>query len=178
MINLGYFNDWKILNPINYNWPQNRKRFFEIWFKNEKDFMFYSWPKEEKLTLSIKDILDKVFEDIDKYIWKPLPNNAKERKNKNGYIWGNYIDNRCYKINRYIRTITASFNQPWILSLDNKDIRKLTILETCLLMSFTEDDHNKLLKSNHKLSALKIKKMYGNSIVISLLEKILKNLKF
>lgn len=174
MCEFGYWNKEEVLNSLNYNWPQNRKRFFAIWFRDKNDFDNYEWPEKEQLILSINDIIKDLPTEVHKY--KPLPKNAKLRKNGNGYVWGNYIDNKCYLSNSYIGTITATFNQPWLLCGNNDMIRKLTWQECFLLMGYLQEDINKIQQLN--LSNSKYKRMAGNSLVIPLIEKILKGLNY
>lgn len=174
---LGYYNKEAILNSLDYNWPQNRKRFFSIFFKNENDYLNYEWPEKENFTFTLNKIINNEFSLYENYTFKSLPQNAKLRKNENGYVWGNYIDNSCYLLNKYIGTITATFNQPWLLcGFNNDKIRKLTVKECFLLMGYTENDYNNIKYTYPKLSNSKLKKMAGNSLVIPLIEKILKNL--
>lgn len=181
IIKLGYKITCQILNPLEHNWPQNRPRFYWIAFKNEADYKSYQWPKKEEFIYTLDNIIN-ANNWLGNTTIKDLPVNAKLRKNGNGMIWGNYIDNRCYLPNRYVGTITATFNQPWIL-INNNKVRKLTWRECFLLMGFNNKDltnieiaiKNNIFKSN---SNSKFKKMAGNSLVVPLIEKILKGLNY
>ncbi len=53
---LGYHNYWKDLNAKDYGIPQNRNRCFMISLLGD---YYYSFPKPQKLTVCLKDFLDK-----------------------------------------------------------------------------------------------------------------------
>jgi DNA (cytosine-5)-methyltransferase 1 len=52
---------WKVLNAKNYGVPQNRERVFIVGIRDDEDNVF-RWPKEERLTTRLKDILE---EEVD-----------------------------------------------------------------------------------------------------------------
>lgn len=59
---LPYHIYWKILNAKDYGVPQNRERVFIVGIRDDKDNNF-SFPKEQVLTKSIKDILEDNVDD-------------------------------------------------------------------------------------------------------------------
>lgn len=176
------------INALNFI-PQNRIRAFIVGIKIDLTNMWSN--KIYNLKINLLKLQNKKFNDendnlinylIDKdldHVYKPLPPNAKLRKNKNCWYWGNYIDNQVY-IN-YTGTITATNNQPWIL-LDNNRIRKLTPKECMLLMGWSVNDYEKMIKEpilyneqkEWKISNTFFKKAIGNSIVIPVIKEIFK----
>lgn len=178
MIDLQYYFKEAILNPIDYNWPQNRKRFYAIWFRDLKDFGNYNWPKKEKFTNILSNIINPNCY-LGNSIIKDLPKEAKLINKGHAYYWGKYIDQRAYLSNSYIGAITASCNQPQLVINDNK-YRTLTWKECMLLMGRTNEELGKIdkYKMFNKISDSKLKRMAGNSLVVPLIEKILKNLNF
>ena len=55
---IGYSVDWKVLNSKNFGVPQNRERVWFICFRDTEDFVQFQFPKEEKLEIFLKDILE------------------------------------------------------------------------------------------------------------------------
>ena len=80
---------------------------------------------------------------------------------------------RAYKINNSIGTLTT--NGGGKIAMENKDlrIRKLTPKECWRLMGFDDEDFEKASQVN---SNTQLYKQAGNSIVVNVLEAILKNL--
>ena len=54
---LGYVSNYKVLNSKDYGIPQNRERIFTISIRNDIKWEF-NFPKKEKLTLRLKDLLE------------------------------------------------------------------------------------------------------------------------
>lgn len=61
---------WKVMNTKDYNVPQNRERVFIVGIRDDSDNSF-NWPKPERLTKRLKDILE--YNVDEKYF---LSNNA------------------------------------------------------------------------------------------------------
>lgn len=75
----GYFVTEKVLNTVEYgNLPQNRERLYIIGFKNEQDYNKFEFPKPQKLTGGLSDILEK--ENIDDYYYNDKPLFEKLKK--------------------------------------------------------------------------------------------------
>ena len=79
---------------------------------------------------------------------------------------------RAWKEDKYVGTITTRGGGSKVL-MNNLKIRKLTPCETWLLMGFDKEDFKKVEKVN---SNTQLYKQAGNSIVVNVLEAILKNL--
>lgn len=60
---LGYNNYYKVLNAKDYGVPQNRERIYTISIRKDVDKNKFEFPKEEKLILKLKDILEKEVDD-------------------------------------------------------------------------------------------------------------------
>ena len=187
MEELGYKNYYQVLNAKDYGIPQNRERIFTISIRNDidKEFVF---PEKQKLELYLSDILEK---NIPKeYYWneKNINELRKQKINKVKYKWNNevkkYIYNekldltKVYSLNAYnntyseiSHTLTAPHNTLFVLQ--NKKIRKTMPLENWRLMGFDDEDFEKASKVN---SNSQLHKQAGNSIVVNVLEAILKKL--
>lgn len=60
---LGYNNYYKVLNAKDYGVPQNRERIYTVSIRKDVDKNKFEFPKEEKLILKLKDILEKEVDD-------------------------------------------------------------------------------------------------------------------
>lgn len=54
---VSYHIYWKVLNSKKYGVPQNRERVFIVGIRDDEDNVFI-WPKEERLTKRLKDVLE------------------------------------------------------------------------------------------------------------------------
>ncbi len=60
---IGYFVKWKVINTKEHGIPQNRTRVFFICCRNWNDFCKFEFPKEEKLKIFLKDLLEEDVEE-------------------------------------------------------------------------------------------------------------------
>ena len=100
-------------------------------------------------------------------------------KGKSPYGW--HFEQNVYDPNGITRSVKAgggSGNIPKVIlggNMNNLRIRKLTPKECFRLMGFDDEDYEKASKVN---SNTQLYKQAGNSIVVNVLEAILKNLLF
>lgn len=171
---LGYHIKYEVLNTMTHgNIPQNRERIFIVGFRDFLSHYFFEFPDKINLTNSFRDYL---LDDIDKkyyYDGKPLYDRIKNDVNS--------IDEIYQWRRKYVRvnkkgvcpTLTANMglgghNVPIIK--DNKGIRKLTPKECFFLQGFPFD---------FKLPNLSDTKLYhqaGNSVSVSVVERIAENI--
>lgn len=79
----GYTSYYRVLNAKDYGVPQNRERIFVISIRRDGEENFhYHFPKAEKLTLRIADILQDN-EDKTLYISKSLSDGLIRKTNAN-----------------------------------------------------------------------------------------------
>jgi DNA (cytosine-5)-methyltransferase 1 len=83
--NVGYIGEYKILDSADFDLPQQRKRIYFAFFRNEEHYNKFSWPERIPRTKSIKDIMETNVNDI-----FHLKNFFKDLKNKR--LPGNRID--------------------------------------------------------------------------------------
>lgn len=168
----GYKNYIKIINPIDYNFPQSRERLFVVSIRNDIRHHF-SFPEKELLT---KNFVDYLVDNYDDYLHSEKGiayMNRKSTRERTHWDFGHHNDTD----NQYSKCITANFKKgvPYNVLIDRrhgKVIRKHTPLEVMRLMDFDDEDYY-ILKTN-KVFDTKIYQMVGNSIVVDTLEKILK----
>lgn len=200
LASLGYTNYWQVLNAKDYGIPQQRERVFCVSVLGDEP---YEFPAKQELTLTLKDMLE---ENVDTkfYLNQEQVNKIKfstYHKESSLIQTGDYSDTlcargsiKCVQIGRYDTATRVNSNcyrvyddnglsptlstyqgdnlQPFVLD-DNTLVRKLTPKECWRLMGFTDGDFDKAAKvcSNSQLY-----KQAGNSIVVSVLENILRNL--
>lgn len=188
MESLGYKNYYQVLNAKDYGIPQNRERVFTISIRKDIDNGSFKFPEKQELKLKLKDMLE---DNVPKeYYWNEQEINKlrTQKISKVKYKWNNevkkYIYNekidltKIYSLNTYnnsyrelAHTITTPHNV-WFI-LQNKKIRKTMPIENWRLMGFDDKDFEKAEKVN---SNAQLYKQAGNSIVVNVLENILKNL--
>lgn len=176
----GYFLKWKVLNSKDYgNIPQNRERIYIVGFRSYDDYHNFSFPDPVKRTTSLRDVIDFSNKVDDKYYYR-------EGRQKFFTILKEQIvsQNSVYQWRRqYVRenksgvvpTLTANMgtgghNVPLILT-DSGEIRKLTPKETFLIQGYPKD-----FKLPEDLSNSALYKQAGNSVTVSVIERIAENI--
>lgn len=186
---------WQVLNAKHHGVPQNRERVFLIGIRDDADNKF-QFPREEHLTKRLKDVLEKEVNPkyflSEKMINGFLAHNKRhiEEKGQDGFNWKPKDENdiaACLRANaalaatdntlkvgvvnqEYYDTLLANPNpQKEGLISENYKIRRLTPRECFRLMDFPDT-------FKWPVSDSQAYKQAGNSIVVNVLYKILKNL--
>lgn len=171
LADLGYHIKVKVLNSMEYgNVPQNRERVYIVGFKSKEQCDAFEFPDPTPLTKSVTDLLD---EDVDKryyYNHLPLYSKLKEMIKSEDIV---YQWRRAYvRENKsgVSPTLTANMgmgghNVPLIK--DKKGIRKFTPRECARLQGFPES-----FKLPKDLPDTKLYKQLGNSVTVSVIERI------
>jgi len=173
---LGYHIKVEVLNSMEYgNVPQNRERVYIVGFKSEEQCDAFEFPDPTPLTKNVTDLLDK---NVDtRYYYNHLPLYSKLKKEVKS-------EDTVYQWRRvYVRenkkgvspTLTANMgtgghNVPIIK--DKKGIRKFTPRECARLQGFP-----KSYKLPKDLPDTKLYKQLGNSVTVSVIERIAKEVK-
>lgn len=197
---IGYNNYWQILNAKDYGIPQNRERIFIISIRKDVDELSFEFPVKQELKLKLMDIIelnpgnehylsDKAMERIKRkkgFLPQIEPditgtintkNNSGQLSIDHGTTLIKIIDDRFKKRNdreyeNYSPSLTGSSSDEFKVKIGTFDYRKLTPLECFRLMGFDDKDYYKL----DSISNSQKYKMAGNSIVVNVLEAILKQL--
>jgi DNA (cytosine-5)-methyltransferase 1 len=172
---LGYHVKSKVLGSWEYgNIPQNRERIYIVGFKDKKKSDEFEFPAPIPLKKKIDDILEKKVPEKYYYNKSPLFPKLKPfiTKKNVAYQWRR----------RYVRenkkglfpTLTANMgmgghNVP--LVKDDKGIRKLTPKECLLAQGFP-----KTYKIPEGIADSRIYKQAGNSVTVTVIERIAKNI--
>lgn len=187
----GYTNYWQVLNAKDYGIPQNRERVFVVSILGEHEP--YTFPESIELTTRLKDVLenevDEKFYLSDEKTEKLIATfvDVKDVKQQEGLKMNHIIkefdipkeilnDNerqrRVYNTRGISPTILARTDSSKILE-PNYRIRKLTPKECWRLMGVSDDDFHAAEEVN---SNTQLYKQAGNSIVVTVLEGIFKQL--
>ena len=177
---LGYKNYYKILDSSNFNIPQMRKRIFIISIRKDVPQNF-GFPITRKTNKTVSDIIDHKI--TDRYISPELEQYCNEKycskrnKNKNnlfdgyslGYFKSGFLDYKIYTIHSQSPTITTPMTRPTFFEINGC----LTGKERLRLQGFDDNDYNKIKKI---VNETQLGYLTGNSITVTVLESILKNL--
>lgn len=176
----GYHVKFDILNScLHGNVPQNRERIFIIGFLNIDHYHKFEFPSETKLTKQIKDCIEDENKVDDKFYYT---NSSKIFNELQKQVVKDVFQNQIYQYRRTVvrenksdvcPTLTANMgvgghNVP-IIRIKNK-IRKLTPRECLRFQSFPE---NYILPN---ISNCHLYKQIGNSVTVSVIERIAKNI--
>lgn len=200
MEDLGYKNYYKVLNAQDYGVPQHRERIFTVSIRTDVPYSWaFEFPEPIPLEKKLKDILEDEVDEryyvsdamLDYFMGvnqRPSKFPRKERflaniNRKNQDIANSVTtnagqrptDNFAKAKGNWNPTIIEDFyrNRPGLKVTEENRIRKLTPKECWRLMGFTDEDFEKAEKVN---SNTQLFKQAGNSIVVNVLEAILKNL--
>ena len=175
----GYYIKPMVLNASQYgNIPQTRERIYIVCFKNKKYHQKFDFPKPIKLEKTLKDFIDFYNQQDEKFYYR---NNCSFYEDLLNNVTSS---NTCYQWRRiYIRenksnlcpTLTANMgtgghNVP-IIRTHSGEFRKLTPRECFNLQGFPSD-----FILPEKLSNSSLYKQAGNSVVVSVIERIAKKI--
>lgn len=176
LADLGYHIKSEVLNSMHYgNVPQNRERIYIVGFKSKKTLDAFHFPEPLNLTKNFKDFIDDSVPD--KYYYNNNPIYPKLVNDITSF-------DSIYQWRRaYVRenksgvcpTLTANMgtgghNVP--LVKDKIGIRKLTPRECARLQGFSDDF---ILPT--ELPDSKLYKQIGNSVTVSVIERVASNIK-
>lgn len=197
--NLGYNSYWKIVNSKDHRSIQSRERVFIVSIRKDIDNKKFKFPEEEINNRKLLEILQdnpdiKYYCKNNEYLKKFIK--AVKRKtvefripNKSGLLRVGDIENpNMLEMNRRVFSdeglsptlVTGSDSIPKILTCR---VRRLTPLECWRLTGFTDEDYwkvrmgfeDKFYKGKDR-SDSQMYKLSGNSIVVEVIEAIIKEL--
>lgn len=172
---LGYQNKFEILNAMDFGVAQKRERIFVVSGLEDNIFQFENLEKRQ--SSSIKEILEA---DVSEKYLVQQPSMLKLMDANNDYRRDfkarvQIIDDFAYTIStKQMRIPNAG-----LVDLGNGTYRYLTEKECFLLMGFSDEDFKRLRKiypDKEKTTSSILYKQAGNSIVVPVLESILKEI--
>lgn len=173
----GYHFRYKVLNSMDYgNVPQNRERIYIVGFRNKSCCDKFYFPNPQPLTITIKDIIKPDEKKDNKYYYEdskyyPMLKEAMTNPETVYQLRRIYVrENK----NNVCPTLTANMgtgghNVP--LVIDKFGIRKLTPRECFMLQGFPQD-----YKLPEKMASSHLYKQAGNSVTVTVIEKIARNM--
>lgn len=165
---LGYKNKWKVLNAKDYGIPQNRERVFCISVLDEMNCFIF--PKPEILKIKLNDTLEK---EVDERYYL---NNDQVLDYPIEQDYSYCIDSNYWKGSTLSSFLKKSRRQLVSDKINDEGkfmVRRLTPHETWRLMGVSDSDYQKVASI---MSNTSLYKQAGNSIVVSVLERIFTNL--
>jgi len=172
----GYYVKAEVLNSSEYgNVPQNRERVYIVGFRDIHAYEAFNFPKPRILTKTLSDILDT--EVPEKYYHRSgwLYDRIKDAGMRQGavYQWRRWYlrENKsgcCFTLTANMGT--GGHNVPLIN--DGKGLRKLTPRECARLQGFPDS-----YKLPSDLADTKLYKQIGNSVTVSVIERVAKKMK-
>lgn len=165
---VGYKNKWAVLNARDFGIPQNRERVFCISvLDHDIDFKF---PKPVQLNKFLYDVLETNVKDSF-YLTKGQVMDTEIKQDVSYCLDSNYWKGVTLK------DFLAKHRRQLVTDKKNNEgqyrVRRLTPLETWRLMGCTDED---FYKASQLVSNTSLYKQSGNSIVVTVLEAIFKNL--
>ena len=165
---IGYKNRWAVLNAKDYGTPQHRERVFCISILDEMNY--FRFPKPEPLTTKLADILEQdVNENFylknNQFMDCPIVQDYSYCIDSN-YWKGSTLSSFLEKRRRQL--VTDKINE-----YGEYMVRRLTPHEAWRLMGVSDEDFHKV---SSIMSNTSLYKQAGNSIVVSVLERIFTNL--
>lgn len=176
LADLKYHIKAEVLNSAEYgNVPQNRERIYIVGFKSKKQAEAFEFPKPVPLTKSVADLLDSEVDaryyyknhSYHKELSRAMKNRGAVYQWRRGYVRENK-SGVCPTLTANMGT--GGHNVPIIR--DSKGIRKLTPRECARLQGFPEGYN---LPQN--LPDMKLYKQFGNSVTVSVIERIAQQIK-
>ena len=169
---LGYYSNWEVLNARDYSIPQNRERVFVV---SSLENIYYVFPKKQELKIKMKDLLEEHVPEK-YYLSEKYLKCFSDMKNRNGFIRGERFNPRKLEDCNIAFVITTRAGDR---ATDNfiktgEKIRKLTPLEVWRLMGFSDNDFYAAKSTG--ISDAQLYKQAGNSIVVTVLEAIFRQL--
>lgn len=172
---LGYQSKYQILNSLEFGVPQKRERIFVVSCLGKNTFSFDNLEKRK--APRIKELLE---DDVSKKYEVTQPSMLKLMDTTNDYRKD--FKARIQIIKDFAYTISTKqmrIPNAGLIDLGNGKYRYLTERECFLLMGFSEKDFRKLrevFSEKEKTTSSILYKQAGNSIVVPVLESILKQI--
>ena len=182
---LNYNVFYKVLNSSNFGIPQKRERIYIVGFNKKLKINEFKFPSNQNIFVSLKDYLlpDNLTKELvlnrddvqlkkDKKIQKDIFGNYPQKPIRLGQVNKGGQGERIYSINGHAVSLTAyggGIGSKTGLYLVNNKLRKLSPRECARITGFP-DNFSLSENKNHSY------KQFGNSVVVNVLDFILKEI--
>lgn len=180
---LGYNNYYEVLKSTDFDLPHSRERVFIVSIRKDVDDCKFTFPKGSPTKKTVADILDE--NNTERYLKKSLVKyldpkyhttyNSKNNViklfdgNVQGYFNSDYSGKRLYSIHGVCPTLTTKKEAACFVEIESE----LNAKERFRLQGFDDSDYDKV---KDKVSKAQLIKQTGNSISVTVVQAILKNL--
>lgn len=167
----------KLINSCDYGIPQVRRRLFIVGQRKDLGEFNYEFPKQIKLELTAQELLEKSVDD--KYYLTDKMYKTVMSTGTKGWYAKPETDCKIAKplvrtMHKMHRASTDNYYHTEYKPNDKTNLRRLTPLECFRLQGFSDEDYMRV--KNIKISDTQMYMQTGNSITVTVLECILKNL--
>ena len=173
---LGYETKWKVLSASDYGIPQKRERVYAVSIRKKLNGGYFRFPDPIPLQIKFRDLLEQNPDEryfLKQETFEYLKSHSEECKRKGyGFRFSPVARDEC-EIAKTITTEIGKIRMDDNFIQESDMVRKLTPKECFRLMGFTDDDFH---KAHLVCSDTQLYKQAGNSIVVNVLEEILKKL--
>jgi len=173
--NIGYFTHFKVMNAKEYgNIPQQRNRIYIVAFRNVENLLKFNFPDKIPLTVSAFDLFEKEKQEEKYYMdghrmWDRMMEYMVDRDRVYRFTdWG--LSRGMQGICPTLLAAMGSRFERIPFFYDDYSIRLMTPRECARMQGFPEDYI--LPKENEK----QIYKQIGNSVCVSVIDRIAKNI--
>lgn len=169
---IGYHFKYEVLNAKDFGLPQNRARIFIVGFLDENKCNKFTFPVGDKKTVKLGDFLEQNVNEkytLSDKLWAGHQARKQKHLEKgNGFGYKIFNENSTY-----VSTISARYYKDGseiLIEQINKNPRKLTPREAARIQGFPE---------NFKINPSDVNayKQFGNSVAVTLVEKIVFKIK-
>lgn len=168
---------YNLMNSCDYGIPQVRRRLFIIGQRKDLGEFNYEFPQPIKLEIAVQDLLEKSVDD--KYYLTEKMKKCVMSTGTKGWYAKPETDCKIAKplvrtMHKMHRASTDNYYHTEYQPENKTNLRRLTPLECFRLQGFDDEDYFKV--KNIKMSNTQMYMQIGNSITVTVLEHIFKNL--
>lgn len=177
LLDENYNIHYQLMNSCDYGIPQVRRRLFIVGQRKDLGEFNYEFPKPVKLNLKAQDLLETSVDD--KYYLTDRMYKTVMSTGTKGWYAKPETDCKIAKplvrtMHKMHRASTDNYYHTEYKPVGKTNLRRLTPLECFRLQGFSDDDYWKVKSVG--ISDTQMYMQVGNSITVTVLEKIFKNL--
>lgn len=177
LLGRNYNLKYEVLNSSDYGIPQTRRRLFIVGKRKDLGEFTFEFPNKEELKIKTKDLLEKSVDD--KYYLSEKMYDYVMASGTKGWVSNPETDLDIARpltktMHKMHRASTDNYYHTEYKPKNKTNLRRLTPKECFRLQGFSDEDYQKV--KDMKISDTKMYMQTGNSITVTVLEKIFANL--